>query len=78
MRGNPEAAQAYVVNGRRPLEWAVDRLYIRQDKESGIVNDPNAWFVENPEGLVSHLLRLVQVSVETTRIVAGLPPDLAD
>ena len=40
----PNAAHAYVVNGRTPLEWAVDRLHIRRDKESGIVNDPNAWF----------------------------------
>ena len=78
LRGIPEAAHAYVVNGRTPLEWAVDRLHIRRDKESGIVNDPNAWFADNPAGLVSHLRRLVQVSVETTRIVAGLPPALED
>ena len=78
LRGIPEAAHAYVVNGRTPLEWAVDRLHIRQDKESGIVNDPNAWFADNPAGLVSHLRRLVQVSVETTRIVAGLPRALED
>ena len=78
LRDIPEPAHAYVVNGRRPLEWAVDRLHIRRDKESGIINDPNAWFADNPAGLVSHLRRLVQVSVETTRIMAGLPPDLAD
>ena len=78
LRGIPEAAQAYVVNGRTPLEWAVDRLHIRHDQESGIVNDPNAWFADNPAGLVSHLRRLVQVSVETARIVAGLPPALED
>ncbi len=78
LRGIPETAHAYVVNGRTPLEWAVDRLHIRHDKESGIVNDPNAWFADHPAGLVSHLRRLVQVSVETTRIVAGLPPALED
>ena len=42
LRGIPAATHEYVVNGRTPLEWAVDRLRIRQDKESGIVNDPNA------------------------------------
>ena len=31
-----------------------------------------------PAGLVSHLRRLLPVSVETTRIGAGLPPALAD
>ena len=49
-----------------------------EDKESGIVNDPNAWFADNPEGLVSHLRRLVQVSVETARVVEGLPPALEE
>ena len=56
----------------------MDRLHIRQDQESGIVNNPNAWFADHPAGLVSHLRRLVQVSVETARIVAGLPPALED
>ncbi len=74
----PAAAHGYVVNGRTPLEWAIDRLRIRKDKESGIVNDPNAWFAENPAELVAHLERLVYVSVETVRIVDGLPPALGD
>ena len=74
----PAAAHGYVVNGRTPLEWAVDRLHIRQDKDSGIINDANAWFAEDPTELVAHLQRLVYVSVETTRIVDGLPPALTD
>ena len=78
LRNIPATAHGYVVNGRTPLEWAIDRLHIRKDKESGIVNDPNALFAENPAELVAHLERLVHVSVETTRIVDGLPPALTD
>ena len=78
LRGIPAEAHGYVVNGRTPLEWAVDRLHISQDKDSGIVNDANAWFADDPAELVAHLKRLVHVSVETTRIVDGLPPALAD
>lgn len=78
LKGIPDEAHRYVVNGRTPLEWAIDRLLIRQDKFSKIVNDPNAWFVENPAGVVAHLKRLVHVSVETTRIVEGIPPALSD
>ena len=78
LRGIPAETHRYVVNGRTPLEWAVDRLRIRKDKESGIVNDPNAWFAEDPAELVAHLKRLVHVSVETTRIVEGLPPALTE
>ena len=78
LRGIPAAAHEYVVNGRTPLEWAVDRLHIRKDTESGIVNDPNAWFAADPAELVAHLKRLAHVSVETVRLVEGLPPALAD
>ena len=78
LSGIPDAAHQYVVNGRTPLEWAVDRLHIRNDKSSGIVNDPNAWFADNPAGVVAYLKRLVHVSVETTRIVDGLPPAIVD
>ncbi len=78
LRGIPDAAHTCVINGRTPLEWAVDRLHIRQDRESGIVNDPNAWFADNPAGLVSPLRRLVYVSVETAHIVQGLPPACGD
>ena len=78
LRGIPTEAHGYVVNGRTPLEWAVDRLLISQDNDSGIVNDANAWFADDPAGLVAHLKRLVHVSVETTRIVDGLPPALED
>ena len=76
LRGIPDAAHAYVVNGRTPLEWAVDRLHIRRDRESGIVNDPNAWFADNPAELVSHLRHLVTVSAESSRTIRNLPPAL--
>ena len=72
----PRQAHDYVVNGRTPLEWAIDRLKVTTDKESGIVSDPNAWFADDPAGLVAHLRRLVHVSVETARIVGGLPAAL--
>ena len=49
LTGIPEMAHRYVVNGRTPLEWFIDRYKIKRDKESGILNDPNGWF-ENPHG----------------------------
>ena len=72
LAGIPRAAHDYVVNGRTPLEWFIDRYRVTQDKESGIVNDPNGWFAQ-PEDLVAAIRRVVHVSVETVRIVAGLP-----
>ena len=72
LSGLPAEAHGYRVNGRTPLEWFIDRYRIVQDKESGIVNDPNGWF-DDPRDLIAAIRRIVHVSVETARIVAGLP-----
>ena len=76
LSGIPEEAHRYVVNGRTPLEWYIDRYRIKKDKESGIVNDPNGWF-EDPRDLVAAIERIVHVSVESTQIIEGLPKELS-
>ena len=77
LTGIPEMAHRYVVNGRTPLEWFIDRYKIKRDKESGILNDPNGWF-EDPRDLVTAIERIVYVSVESTRIIEGLPSQFTD
>ena len=77
LTGIPEAAHRYVVNGRTPLAWFIDRYKIKQDRESGIINDPNGWF-ENPRDLVTAVARVVYVSVESTKIIENLPSQLTD
>ena len=77
LTGIPEAAHRYVVNGRTPLEWFIDRYRIKRDKASGILNDPNGWFAD-PRDLVAAIERIVHVSVESTRIIEGLPSPLMD
>ena len=75
LEGIPAEAHQYQVNGRTPLEWFIDRYRIKQDRESSIVNDPNAWF-EDPRDLITAIRRIVYVSVQTVRIVACLPESL--
>ena len=75
--GIPEEAHRYVVNGRTPLEWFIDRYKIKQDKNSGIINDPNGWF-DNPRDLITAIERIVYVSVESTKIIESLPSQLTD
>ena len=70
--GIPREAHRYIVNGRTPLDWLIDRYYIKRHKHSGIVDDPNQWF-KNPEDLISAIRRIVYVSVESMRIIDGLP-----
>ena len=73
--GIPEEAHRYIVDGRTPLEWFINRYKIKQDKYSGIVNDPNGWF-ENPRDLITAIERIVYVSVESARIIERLPIDV--
>ncbi len=77
LRGIPAEAHQYVVNGRTPLEWFMDRYRVTKDRRSGIENDPNGWF-SKPEDLIAAIRRIVHVSVETVRIVDELPDPLPD
>ena len=77
LKGIPREAHDYVVNGRTPLGWFIDRYRVAQDKRSGIINDPNGWF-EEPEDLIAAIRRIVHVSVETVRIVKALPQPFED
>lgn len=76
LRGIPASSHRYEVNGRTPIEWFIDRYLVKQDKRSGLVNDPNGWF-EDPRDLISAIRRIIAVSVETVRIVADLPDPMA-
>lgn len=75
LTGIPEEAHEYQLGSRSALEWIIDRYYIKTDKASGIVNDPNAWSREvgDPRYIVDLVKRVVTVSVETMQIVASLP-----
>ena len=73
LAGIPPEAYEYKVNGRSPLEWAVDRYQVRQDKASGIVNDPNLWAPEAPRHIPDLLRRLVTLALRTRALVRALP-----
>ena len=77
LRGIPEEAFHYQVNGRSPIEWVVDQYQIKRDRASGIVNDPNDWAREtaqDPRYIVDLAKRAVLVAVETIEIIHELPP----
>ncbi len=76
LRGIPEDAYRYMLGSRSAIEWIIDRYYVKTDKKSGIVNDPNDWSREvgDPRYILDLLARIVTVSVETNKIVDNLPP----
>ncbi len=71
----PKEAHQYVVNGRTPLEWFIDRYRIKRDRDSGIVNDANGWF-EDPGDLITAIRRIVYMSVESAKIIENLPSEV--
>jgi predicted helicase len=72
----PVEAYDYVVNGKSALDWVMDRQRVKTDKASGIVNDANDYANEtmkNPAYPLELFQRVITVSLETLKIVQGLP-----
>ena len=76
LKGIPEEAHRYMLGSRSAIEWIIDRYQVKTDKASGIVNDPNDWSreVADPRYVIDLLARIVTVSLETMKVVDGLPP----
>ena len=75
IRNIPPRSFEYVVNGRSPLEWIIDRYQFKPDTASGIINDANAWGLEhgNPRYILDLILSCITVSLKTLDIVDNLP-----
>jgi len=75
LRGIPAQAYRYTLGSRSAIEWIIDRYWVKTDKASGIVNDPNDWSREvgDPRYILDLLARIVTVSLETMRVVDALP-----
>jgi hypothetical protein len=76
MTGIPLEAYDYVVNGKPALEWVMERQCVKTEKASGIANDANSYAIETAADPAYPLLlfqRVITVSLETTKIVRGLP-----
>ena len=71
LSGIPPEAFEYRLGNRSALEWVLDQYQVSTDKRSGIGSDPNR--DDDPEYIVRLVGRVVTVSVETVRIVAGMP-----
>ncbi|MCB1028167.1 MAG: hypothetical protein KDB24_10445, partial [Microthrixaceae bacterium] len=78
--GIPERAHDYKLGTRSGIDWIIDRYYIKTDKKSGIVNDPNAWSDEhNDPGYILDLIgRVTSLSLQTLDIIEALPPLLPE
>ena len=76
VRDVPAETWDYVVNGKPAVQWVMERQCVKTDKASGIVSDANRYAIEtvgDPRYPLDLLLRVITVSLETTKIVRALP-----
>jgi len=71
LAGIPPEVFEYRLGNRSALEWVVDQYQVSTDKRSGITSDPNR--EDDPEYIVRLVGQVVRVSLETVKIVGGLP-----
>ena len=69
--GIPPKALAYRLGNRSALEWIIDQYRGKEDKRSGIINDPNR--EDDPQYIVKLIQKVITVSLESVEIVESLP-----
>lgn len=71
----PDEAYRYMLGSKSAIEWIMERYQVTVHKDSQIRNDPNDWATEHdqPQYILDLLKRIVTVSIETMKIVDGLP-----
>lgn len=68
----PMKAYEYIVNGRPAIEWIIDQYQVKEDKKTGIVDDPNL-YSQDPKYILNLLLSVIQLSIQTMELIEQLP-----
>ncbi len=72
LTGVPPEAFEYRLGNRSALEWVIDQYRVHRDERGQITSDPNR--ADDEQYIVRLLGQVIAVSLETCKIVAGLPP----
>ena len=73
LTGIPAETFEYRLGNRSALDWVIDQYRVKVDRRSGIRSDPNR--KDDPEYIVLLVGQVVQVSLDTVKLVDGLPKD---
>ncbi len=71
LSGIPGEVFDYRLGNRSPLEWVIDQYRVSRDEHGNIVRDPNR--LDDEEYIVRLIGQVITVSIETLKIVKGLP-----
>jgi predicted helicase len=72
LAGIPPEVFEYRLGNRSALEWVIDQYRVSRDEHGNIVSDPNR--SDDEQYVVRLVGRVITVSLETSKIVASLPP----
>jgi predicted helicase len=73
LTGIPAECFEYRLGNRSALDWVIDQYRVKVDKRSGIRSDPNR--KDDDQYIVRLVGQVIQVSLDTVKIVNGLPSD---
>ena len=71
LSGIPSEVYDYRLGNRSALEWVIDQYRVTKDGHGNVVSDPNR--LDDEEYIVRLIGQVIAVSLETQRIVNGLP-----
>jgi predicted helicase len=71
LHGLPPEAHEYRLGNRSALAWVIDQYRVDRDADGEILSDPNP--PDDEEAIVRLVGQVVTVSVETMKLVRGLP-----
>ena len=69
--GIPAEAFEYKLGVRTAIDWVVDRYQIKEDKDSGLVKNPNR--INDEKYIIELVKRVVTLSLRTLEIQENLP-----
>ena len=72
LAGIPPEVFEYRLGNRSALEWVIDQYRVSRDEHGNIISDPNRG--DDEQYIVRLVGHVITVSLETSKIVASLPP----
>ena len=71
LSGIPSGVHDYRLGNRSALEWVIDQYRVTRDEQGHIASDPNR--LDDEQYIVRLICQVITVSLETVKVVNGLP-----
>ena len=75
IRNIPAGAHTYKIAGKSPIQQFAADTKVSEDSKTGIVNDVNDLYNDNPAETLLRARQLIEVGVRSSEVLAGLPEE---